>query len=216
MAGHHRHVDTLTTGDSADKLTDASRPDDQQSISRVQSGLMNGMERDRDRFNQRSVGQPDAGRERDETARVHPDLIGQAAIDRNAVHSSHTGTAELVLTGGATVALAARNRGLDGHRRAVVQHAGELVTEGDGQAEREQVQVGSADARRRDPNGDSLARRRGHIDDRDPAIDAAHGPHRADCTGPRHWARPLTPAGKLGRVLAPAIWRPKGNANRVR
>ena len=129
---------------------------------------MQRVEGNRERFHQRGVGHPRAGGKRHQAARVDPHLIGQTAVDRDAVHPLHGHAAQLVLTGGTTLALAARNCGLHRHRRPVFQHSAKLVAEGDLEPERAQVQVRTANAGRLDPHDDA-ALRGGHVDDRHPA-----------------------------------------------
>jgi hypothetical protein len=137
MAGDHRHVDAFMGSDGHDQLADRSRPYDQYRLSCLQPCLVKGVERDRRRLDQRSVGQPEASRKRDQAPWLDPDLIRQAAINRQAVHPVEDLAAQLILTGRAAFAPTARNGGLDGHRRPVLELTCELVTQGAGQPERE-------------------------------------------------------------------------------
>ena len=132
MAGNHRGIEPVMTGDGEDKLSDASRPDDEQRLLPSERGEMEGVEGNRERFNQRRVDNPRPSGKRHQAARVNPHLIGQTAVDRNAVHPLHACAAQLILTGGTAVALPARDRGLHRYRRAVLEHPTELVTKGDG------------------------------------------------------------------------------------
>ena len=132
MASHDRGIPALMTGDGEDKLSDASRPDDEQRLLPSEPGEMEGVEGNGERFNQRRVGHAGPGGKRYQAARVNPHLIGQTAVDRNAVHPLHACAAQLILTGGTAVALPARDRGLHRYRRAVLEHPTELVTKGDG------------------------------------------------------------------------------------
>ena len=100
---------------------------------------------------------------------------------RHAVQPVAAGAAELGLAREAAVAGAAPHVGLHRDRRAVVEHARELVAEGDRQVPRRQVEIGRADAARPHAHPHRIDRVRGRRrfdgDDRDTPV--ARRPHRS-------------------------------------
>src|SRR6516165_4892862 len=105
MPSNDRDVETLMTSDGNDELSDAASSDDQQSLSDSERDPAKGVNRDRDRLDQRRVLDLDPGRKPDQAARVDPDLIGQAAVQRDTVHPLNDRAAELILPGRTEITL---------------------------------------------------------------------------------------------------------------
>ena len=87
------------------------------------------MQGDGQRLDQVGVLQGDPVGEGLGAGRVHPGLVGQTAVEADAVQRAEGGPALLLRAGPAPVAGPAVDHGQDGDRRAVVERPAELVTE---------------------------------------------------------------------------------------
>ena len=111
----------------------------------VQPRGVRGVDGDRDRLDERADLDGHHVGERHEAAAVHDHLVGEPAVDGDAVGALGAEAAQVVATREAQVALPARGERLHRDRGAVVEQTCELVAERRRQAPGEEMEVGTAD-----------------------------------------------------------------------
>jgi hypothetical protein len=119
--------------------------------------------------------------QRHEAALGHDDLLGHAAVVRDAHHDAGAEIAEVVGAALAVRAAAARQDRFDRHGRAVARDARQLVAERSAEREAgaDQMQVGAADAGGADLHANAVALGRRDVHHLHDPIVCAHCPHRA-------------------------------------
>ena len=135
--------------------------------------------RDGGRLDDGRVTHVEARRQRDQPRRRRAELLGHPPVGADAECSLTVGRAQVVCAALALRALHAAVDGLDDHGRAVLAHAGELVTEDGPAPESDVAQVGAADAGRPHVEQFADARRLVELDDRHSTLhtaDSLHGP----------------------------------------
>jgi hypothetical protein len=148
-------VGTQVTGGGHGAEPDGSGTQHEDAHPSDHGGPVETVERHAEGLHQTGVLEGDPGGERRGARRVDPDLVGQAAVERDPVHGAERVAALGVDPGEAPVTGAAVDDGQHGHRRPVVQGPRELVTEhGPRRPHGRQVEVRAADAgaRHRDPH----------------------------------------------------------------
>ena len=144
------------------------------------AGPVQAVERHAERLHEAGVLQGDAGGQRRRARRVDPDLVGQAAVERDAVHGTERVPALGLRPGEAPVARTAVDDRQHGHRRPVVERSRELVAEdGPRRPHGRQVEVRPTDPRARHRHPDvALDGVPGGSDEADAVrrhLDTAHG-----------------------------------------
>ena len=175
-------------------LTDRAAAHHRDALAAAQSRAAQPVHHHRERLDEARVLHRDCGMQRHEAALGHHDLVGHAAVVRDAHHDAGAEIAEVV---GAALAIrtdTARKNRLDRHGRVVGCDAGELVTEcvAEREARVDQVQVRAADPGRSDPHAHAVAGRPRNVDHLDAPIVCAHRPHRGRSVTQRGARHPTT------------------------
>jgi hypothetical protein len=175
---------TVVASDGDEREPDAPRADHEHAIGGrvvVEPGAVRGVQRHRGRLDERADVGGHLGREHDEIAAVDDDLVGESSVAEDPEHAVAGRGTQVVAPRPAQGARTAGCVRLHRDQRAVAELSGELVPQRHRQIPRQHLQVGAADARRRDLHVHRIGRvrRRGrvHLDDRDATVPRA--PHRS-------------------------------------
>src|SRR5579859_2021490 len=155
-------------------------------------------------FHQAGVVDREAGWERHQVGAGHRDPVAQAPVGEDpevGVRTDATlGVSRLALRTRAT-----GDRRVDGVRHAV-DEPGELMADREpGEPGGDEIDVGTADARRRHLDDDTVARRIVDLDDAHPLLGVAHRSHAGVCAP---WCSPTRTASRAGsaRLSRPMAW----------
>lgn len=173
-----RRTDRRHRRDGAE--TDRSRSDDADPMLRSDPTAAYAVHSHRKRLDETCIPRLESGRQRDDRAFGYDAHVGHPTVAADPQDHSRTANALVVVAVQTRLASAARVDRLDGHGRAVIEMAGELVPQGDRHPEqRHQMQVRSADPGTGNTHPDPGPGRCRDVDDGCGLLDAPHGPHGA-------------------------------------